>query len=139
MIAFNFIDVQFDFNKTSVAKWLEKVVESEGKSIGQITYVFCDDKYLLDVNQRFLNHDTYTDIITFDNSIGNSIGADIYISSERVLDNATKFDVDFKTELLRVVVHGVLHLCGYKDKCETDANLMRKKEDEKIAMFHVER
>jgi len=139
MIAFNFIDVQFDFDKVSITKWLEKVIESEGKSKGQISYIFCNDKFLLDVNQRFLNHDTYTDIITFDNSIGNSIGADIYISSERVADNATNFGTDFSVELLRVIVHGVLHLCGYKDKTETEAKAMRDKEDEKIAMFHVGR
>jgi len=138
MIAFSFIDVNFEFDKSVIVKWLNKVAKSEGKSIGQLTYIFCNDAYLLDVNQRFLNHDTYTDIITFDNTVANFIGADIYISSDRVRENARINNVEFKKELLRVVVHGVLHLCGYKDKTEEEARLMRLKEDEKISMFHVE-
>ena len=105
---------------------------------GAINYVFCDDKYLLKINQHFLNHDTYTDIISFDNSMGNELHGDIFISTERVRENAIIFEVSFEEELRRVLVHGVLHLCGYKDKTKEESDLMRSKEDEKLAMFHVE-
>jgi len=138
MFIFNFIDVRFDFNRDVIENWLYKVIQSEQKSVGQITYVFCNDQYLLDINQRFLNHDTYTDIITFDNTIGDAIGGDIFISSDRVMENASSFKVSFEEELLRVLVHGVLHLCGFKDKSDVDSKLMRAKENEKIDMFHVE-
>ena len=104
----------------------------------EISYIFCDDEYLLDINQRFLDHDTYTDIISFDDSMGNLLNGDIYISTERVRENAAEFNEDFETELKRVIVHGILHYCGYKDKSEDDAALMRRKESEKIKLFHVE-
>jgi rRNA maturation RNase YbeY len=90
------------------------------------------------LNEQYLNHDTLTDIISFDYSVGNEIHGDIFISTERVKDNATDFKVSFEEELKRVMVHGVLHYCGYKDKTEEDEALMRSKEDEKIKMFHVE-
>ncbi len=138
MISFNFIEVKEDFDVSKFTKWLQRVSESEDKRIGNITYIFCSDAYLLGINQQYLNHDTYTDIITFDNSIGNSISADIFISVDRVVANAIDFEVSFEEELKRVVVHGILHLCGYKDKTKEDATLMRIKEDEKIRMFHVE-
>ena len=96
------------------------------------------DDYLLDINQRFLTHDTYTDIISFDDSIGNLLNGDIYISTERVRENALEFNEDFETELKRVLVHGILHYCGYKDKSDEEAMLMREKESEKIKLFHVE-
>ena len=119
-------------------KWIERVISSEGKRLGEISYIFCDDDYLLDINRRFLSHDTYTDIISFDDSIGNLLNGDIYISTERVRENALEFNEDFETELKRVLVHGILHYCGYKDKSEEDAALMREKESEKIKLFHVE-
>ena len=114
-------------------KWIERVISSEGKRLGEISYIFCDDDYLLDINQRFLSHDTYTDIISFDDSIGNLLNGDIYISTERVRENALEFNEDFETELKRVLVHGILHYCGYKDKSDEDAMLMREKESEKIS------
>ena len=119
-------------------KWIERVISSEGKRLGEISYIFCDDDYLLDINQRFLNHDTYTDIISFDDSIGNLLNGDIYISTGRVRENALEFNEDFETELKRVLVHGILHYCGYKDKSDEEAMLMREKESEKIKLFHVE-
>ncbi|MDN3595914.1 rRNA maturation RNase YbeY [Zunongwangia endophytica] len=118
--------------------WLSRVISSEEKRLGEISYIFCDDEYLLDINQRFLNHDTYTDIISFDDSLGNLLNGDIYISTERVKENAEEYNEEFATELKRVLVHGVLHYCGYKDKSEEDAAQMREKEMEKIELFHVE-
>ena len=119
-------------------KWIERVISSEGKRLGEVSYIFCDDDYLLDINQRFLNHDSFTDIISFDDSLGNLLNGDIYISTERVSENAHEYNEDFETELKRVLIHGILHYCGYKDKSEEDSTLMRKKESEKIKMFHVE-
>lgn len=119
-------------------KWLVRVAQSERKSIGEVNYIFCDDEYLLDINKTYLDHDTYTDIISFDNSIGNVLNGDIFISTERVLENAKDFAVDFDTELLRVLSHGMLHFIGFKDKTESESAIMRQKEDEKIQLFHVE-
>ncbi len=138
MIEFNFQDVVFDFDEEAHISWLSKTIISEEKTEGDISYLFCTDEYLLKVNQEFLDHDTYTDIITFDNSIGNIVGADICISIDRVKENALEFDVSFEDELRRVLVHGVLHICGYKDKSDSEAALMRFKENEKMATFHVE-
>ena len=129
----------FILNDEDVYKnWINRVISSEGKRLGEISYIFCDDDYLLDINQRFLDHDTYTDIISFDDSMGNLLNGDIYISTERVHENALEFNEDFETELKRVIIHGILHYCGYKDKSEEDAALMREKESEKIKLFHVE-
>ena len=118
--------------------WLFRLAESELKNVGEINYIFCDDEYLLEINQNYLDHDTYTDIISFDNTVGNSLNGDIFISTERVEENAAEYNVDFLQELKRVIAHGMLHLCGYKDKSESESELMRRKEDEKMKMFHVE-
>jgi len=120
------------------SKWLEQVVLSEDKKLEEISYIFCDDEYLLDINQQYLDHDTYTDIITFDYCVGNILQGDIYISTERVQENAESFKVNFDEELRRVLAHGILHLCGYKDKSEVEAEIMRSKEEEKMKLFHVE-
>lgn len=131
-----------DFELTDeklVADWILRVAHKHGKSISEISYVFCTDEYLLDMNQRFLNHDTLTDIITFDYTVGNEIGGDVFISTERVAENAVDFGAEFNEELRRVIIHGVLHLCGFKDKSEDDEVQMRKLEDEALEMFHVER
>ncbi len=124
--------------ESSFRDWVDRVIESEDKYVGDINFIFCDDEYLLDINIKYLNHDTYTDIISFDNGIGNTLHGDIYISTQRVEENASKFNVDFIEELKRVVIHGVLHFCGYLDKSERDKELMRRKEEEKIKLFHVE-
>ncbi len=113
-----------------IANWIKGVVKNEMKSIKEINYIFCSDKYLLSLNQRFLNHETLTDIITFDNSEGkNGLEGEIYISIERVQENAIKFNTEFEDELHRVMIHGVLHLIGYKDKKPSEKALMRKKEE----------
>ena len=107
------------------------------KNEGEINYIFCDDDYLVEINQHYLDHDTLTDIISFDYSIGKELHGDVYISIERVRENAVDFKVPFEEELKRVLIHGVLHYCGYKDKSEEDEKLMRQKEEEKMKMFHV--
>ncbi|MCF6129816.1 rRNA maturation RNase YbeY [Flavobacterium sp. AS60] len=137
MISFNYeLDFKLE-NETLYSDWLSKVISSEMKSEGEINYIFCDDNYLVEINQQYLDHDTLTDIISFDYSVGNELHGDIFISIERVRENAIDFNVDFEEELKRVLVHGVLHYCGYKDKSEEDEKLMRQKEEEKMKMFHV--
>lgn len=115
--------------------WLQQVIHKEGKVTGDISYIFCDDAFMIEQNNAFLQHDTYTDIITFDECVGSVISGSILISSDRVAENASKFGKTFENELLRVVVHGTLHLCGYKDKSESEAKLMRLKEDESLALL----
>ncbi len=138
MINFNYeSDFNLD-NEEAISSWLSEVILSEDKNGGEINYIFCDDEYLHKINLEYLNHDDLTDIISFDYSVGNEINGDIFISVERVQDNANDFKVSFEEELKRVMVHGVLHYCGYKDKGEEDERLMRSKEEEKLAMFHVE-
>ena len=134
-------DYETDFkinNEDEFSNWISEVITSESYVLGEINYVFCDDAYLHKINIEYLNHDTLTDIITFDNSIGKMIHSDIVISVERVTDNAKDFNVSFEEELKRVIIHGVLHLCGYKDKSKEEDALMRQKENEKIKMFHME-
>ena len=137
MISFNYeLDFKLE-DEQLYSDWISKVISSENKNEGEINYIFCDDDYLIELNQQYLDHDTLTDIISFDYSIGNELHGDIFISVERVRENAIDFKVQFKEELKRVLVHGVLHYCGYKDKNEEDENLMRQKEEEKMKMFHV--
>lgn len=138
MISFNY-ETKFRLQQALRHRsWLSEVILSENKKEGEINYIFCDDDYLLEINQSYLNHDTLTDIISFDYSVGNELNGDIYISVDRVRENAKEFKVSFADEMRRVLVHGVLHYCGYKDKTKKDELLMRDKEDEKIKMFHVE-
>ena len=116
-------------NKAKLKLWVKSVVEKEKHTLGTINYVFCDDSELLEINLKHLNHNTFTDIITFDYTEGLKINSDIFISINRVEENAKKFKVSFEEELHRVMIHGVLHLCGYKDKSKSDTELMRKKEN----------
>lgn len=139
MITYNFIDVTFPIDEERYNGWISSIVKNENKSIEEINYIFCNDDYLHDLNIKFLNHDTYTDIITFDNSLGDTLISDIFISLDRVKENATSYNVCYEDEVHRVMAHGVLHLCGYKDKVDQDIAIMRIKEDEAIDMFHVER
>ncbi|WP_417884613.1 rRNA maturation RNase YbeY [Zunongwangia sp.] len=125
-------------NTKDFQNWIIRVAESEGKRVGEISYIFCDDDYLLKINQQYLDHDTFTDIISFDNTLGNILDGDIFISTERVKENSVTYNQDFESELKRVIIHGILHYCGYKDKTEIDSQLMRQKEEEKIELFHVE-
>ncbi len=139
MIDYNY-ETEFTLeNEDAISTWISNVIQSESKTEGEINYIFCNDEYLLQINQEHLQHDYYTDIISFDYTIGNEISGDMFISIDRVIDNAKEFNVSFEEELKRVLVHGVLHYCGYSDKSEADILLMRSKEDEKLAMFHVER
>lgn len=138
MILFNYeTDFQLD-KEEAISTWISAVITSEGKNEGEINYIFCDDDYLHKINVEHLGHDTLTDIISFDYTVGNELNGDIFVSIERVKENAIDFEVSFEEELKRVLVHGILHYCGYKDKSQTDEILMRKKEDEKIEMFHME-
>jgi rRNA maturation RNase YbeY len=138
MIDFNY-ETEFTLdNEETIRNWISNVIVSEGKKVGEINYIFCDDQYLLQINQEHLQHDYYTDIISFDYTLGNELSGDMFISIERVKENAVDFDVSFDEELRRVIVHGVMHYCGYKDISEEDKRVMRVKEDEKLAMFHVE-
>ena len=139
MIDFNYeTDFVLD-NETVYSEWISAVILSEDKKEGEINYIFCDDDYLHKINVEYLQHDTLTDIISFDYSVGNELNGDIFVSVERVRENAQEFNVSFEEELRRVIIHGVLHYCGYKDKSEEDEQLMRSKEDEKMKLFHVER
>ena len=138
MISFNY-ETDFELeNEAQYEDWISRIIESEGFDEGEINYIFCDDEYLHKINVEYLDHDTLTDIISFDYTVGNLIQGDIFISVERVKDNANDFNVSFDEELKRVLSHGVLHYCGYKDKSPKDEALMRSKEEEKMQMFHVE-
>ena len=138
MIDYNY-ETDFELtNESATSEWISKVIVSENKSEGEINFIFCDDDYLLELNKQHLNHDTLTDVISFDYSLGNELSGDVFISIERVTDNAKDFKVQFTDELNRVMIHGILHYCGYKDKTEVDEQVMRNKEDEKLKLFHVE-
>ena len=137
MITFN-SETSFTLkNQKKLVKWISDVISSEAFQVGEINYIFCNDSYLNKINQEFLNHDTFTDIISFDYKLGKEIGGDIFISIERVLENAEKFNEVFENELHRVMIHGILHFIGYKDKTKKDKTLMRTKEDEKIFILNT--
>jgi rRNA maturation RNase YbeY len=115
-------------------RWISEVVLHENHELGELTYVFCDDEYLHKLNLQFLNHDTLTDIISFDNSLGKQIHGEVYISIERVKENASIYGVAFLEELHRVIIHGVLHFCGYQDKSEKQQEVMRGKENQALGL-----
>ena len=130
---------EFFLEETQVySDWLETCAEKEGYEIDDVNYIFCDDEYLLEINRKHLDHDYYTDIITFDYCDDKLISGDIFISVERVADNAFDFNTDFNTELSRVMAHGLLHMMGYKDKTEEEKLEMRSKEDECLASLFYE-
>ncbi len=128
MISFQYISENLEGLKEN-KKWIEGIVLSENKSLGNIVFVFCNDQFLLEKNIKYLNHNTLTDVISFDYSTKNKIHGDILISVERVKENARLYNQKFSTELNRVMAHGLLHLLGYKDKSEEDAKIMRSKEN----------
>lgn len=135
MTSFNY-ETDFELgNEILFSEWISKIIASENKTEGEINYIFCNDDYLHKINLEYLQHDDLTDIISFDYSVGNELHGDIFISIERVKENAADYDVTFNEELKRVMAHGVLHYAGYKDKTEEDAGVMRTKENEKIALF----
>ncbi len=136
MISFNYeTDFKLD-NEETISDWIEEVVNEEGFQLEEVNYVFCDDEYLHKLNVEFLSHDTLTDIISFDYTIGKIIQGDIFISIERVRENAVDFDVEFVNELHRVMVHGILHYCGYMDKTDKDREVMRARENHYIKRLY---
>ena len=137
MINFNY-ETSFELgDEDQYSRWISSIIDTESKVEGTINYIFCDDSYLLKINEEYLKHDTLTDIISFDYSIGKELHGDIFISIERVRENAVDYRVEFTEELNRVMAHGILHYCGYNDKNKEDELVMRLKEEEKMSMFHV--
>lgn len=137
-IYFSAENIDFELaNEPKVKKWISEVVGIQGKRVGNLNYLFCDDAYLINVNRTYLNHDTYTDIITFDYVEGNVVSGDILISVERVRENAVLFNSSFEQELKRVIIHGVLHLMGQADKSDEDAAEMRRKEESVLALWNT--
>ena len=118
-----------------ISKWLKGIIAQHSKKLGDISYIFCDDRYLLEINSEYLDHKYYTDIITFDYVEGNSISGDIFISTERVADNSSKFSVNLEDEFLRVISHGILHLLKYNDSNEEEKEFMRKVESDCISQY----
>lgn len=136
MISIFFEDVEeFDLSKFNVEANVEKLVANEGKIMGDINYILCSDTYLLEMNKQYLKHDYYTDVITFDYCEDNVMSGDIFISVDTVRDNANEYEATFEKELQRVMVHGVLHLIGYKDKTDEDSKVMRAKENQYLVLF----
>lgn len=129
-INFFYEDVEdLHLNKVKLKNWIKSVIKEEGSSSGDLSFIFCSDEYLLEINKQYLNHDYFTDIITFDYVDNGLISGDIFISVERVAENAESFKVSFSNELNRIIIHGVLHLLGYKDKASNEKKLMTEKED----------
>lgn len=135
-VTYSSADIKFKLeNKSQITRWIKYIIKELGKTPGDIQITFCSDSKLLDINQEFLKHNTYTDIITFDYSQGEKIEGEIFISIDRVKENAAKFDAGFENELQRVIIHGILHLCGYSDKSPAAKKKMSAKEDEAIKEF----
>ncbi|SDW20789.1 rRNA maturation RNase YbeY [Aequorivita viscosa] len=133
MIDFSF-DTEFELQEQDRLKdWIANTINSEGLELGEISYVFCDDDYLHKLNVEFLGHDTLTDIISFDYGMGRQVNGEIFISVERVAENAITYNVPFEKELHRVIIHGILHYCGYKDKTSDEENNMRFLEDKAMS------
>lgn len=130
-------DVAFDIpNPQKTKNWVRKAIDLENCSPGEINFIFCSDKYLLSINKQYLNHNTYTDIVTFDTSEEKDvISGDIYISVDRIKENAGRYDATFQHELLRVLIHGVLHLVGYGDKSQRQKSEMRRKEETYLSLW----
>ena len=121
--------------EAAVVDCIKAITAEESREVGDITFVFCDDNYLLKINKEFLDHDTYTDIITFDYSVGNEVISEIYVSTDRVEENAKKYKQTFENEIHRVMIHGVLHLCGYNDKLAEERQIMRDKENHYLSLL----
>lgn len=136
MISFNF-ELDFKLSKEErISEWISSVINLEGFKEGDINFIFCNDDYLHKLNVEFLNHDTMTDILSFDYIVGKELHGDIFISIERVKDNAMEYDVSFDDELSRVMVHGILHFCKYRDKTAEEKKLMREKENYYLGLLN---
>lgn len=129
-------DIKFpNIKRRKVTRWIKQVAEMHGKRVGDIAYIFCSDTKILEINRQYLEHDYYTDIITFDYTEGDKISGDLFISLETVRTNSEQFSADYEHELHRVIIHGILHLCGFKDKTSKEEAAMRIKEDQ--ALIHI--
>lgn len=126
---------EFDLSKLNVESNIEKLVTNEDRTLGDVNYILCSDAYLLDINRQYLNHDYYTDVISFDYCEDNVISGDIFISVDTVADNAKEYGVTFEKELARVMIHGVLHFVGYNDKSDEEVPIMRAKENQYLSLF----
>lgn len=136
MVNFFFEDIEeFSLEHLNIEFNIDKLVVNEGKTLGEVNYIFCSDSYLLEINKQYLNHDYYTDIISFDYCEDNIISGDIFISIDTVADNAKEYKVSYEKELQRVILHGILHFVGYKDKTDDDAKIMRQKENQYLSLF----
>ncbi|AKP51149.1 rRNA maturation RNase YbeY [Cyclobacterium amurskyense] len=138
-MAINFFEEEIKSSLTErrqVKAWIKQIATNKGFKVNTLNYIFCTDDYLLDINVNYLNHDTFTDIVTFDQSEKDTeIEGDIYISVERVKENAKNLNTSYKEELLRVLAHGLLHLCGYKDKTENEKKEMRNEENISLSLY----
>ena len=135
-IHFNFEEVdEFSLQRRNIKNWIKNAVVNENKNVGEIQYIFCSDAYLLNINKKFLNHDYFTDIVTFDYDEKNIISGDIYISIDRIKENADLYNVEFSNELLRVIIHGILHLIGYNDKSDSEQKIMTEKENYYLSKY----
>ena len=138
MVNYYFEDTAFKLKaKTKIKNWLKLVAESEVYTLGNVSVIFCSDNYILDINQRFLQHDYFTDIITFDYSEGSKISGDLFISVDSVKENSIEYGTDFENELHRVIVHGILHLIGYDDHTDEDIKIMRSKENYYLSLYDL--
>ena len=136
MITYNTIDVPMpDFSHRKISAWVKAVAAAHGRRVGEVAYVFCNDEKILEVNRQYLQHDYYTDIITFDYSVGEVISGDLFISLDTVRSNAASLGVDYTDELHRVVIHGILHLCGINDKGPGEREIMETEEDKALALL----
>lgn len=134
-ITFNAENIDFPkIKKRETSNWIKNVAKSYGKETGDISYLFCNDEKILEVNRQYLEHDFYTDIITFDYSEGDRISGDIFISLDTVLSNSIQYDTNFEEELYRVIIHGVLHLCGINDKSKTESKQMKEAEERALSL-----
>ncbi len=139
MIEFLSEDIELpQFDTVKITRWVEDVCFDYGKQPGEICYIFCSDEFILNVNNQYLQHDYYTDIITFDYCEGDLISGDLFISLDTVMSNSTKFKQNFENELYRVIIHGILHLCGLKDKTAEEARQMRSAEEKALNILHHE-
>lgn len=138
MIEFYNEDIDFPIiNQTFLEDWINYIIENEGYKLGEISYIFCSDEYLLKINKEYLQHDYFTDIITFDYNSDKTVSGDLFISLDTIKSNSIDYKVPFEIELLRVIIHGILHLVGYDDKNDEDQLIMTQKEDQALNIYHT--
>lgn len=136
MIEFVTEDIdKFLFDSETIVDWIDKIVTNENKILGEVCFILCSDDYLLNINNEYLKHNYFTDVITFDYSEANILSGDIFISIDRVKDNSTSYNISFNREFFRIIIHGILHLIGYDDKTEEDKLVMTSKEDESLKLY----